>query len=103
MEPAVKERKHSFNVIKNINRGEVDKLRAEILSCAAALRDSCSGVQRFNPQYFVETIGNLENSISSRKNEELTEGWFSGFYKPKKDGWYEMVTTVEVRQVSRRE
>ena len=86
-------------VIKNVDREAIEKLRRNILGCADALRKGCNGVQRHNPKYFEGLIDCLRDSIVEC-NSELQLAWFSGFVNVVGSRPREMVTTVEIRQVS---
>ncbi len=86
-------------VIKDVHREAIKKLRLNILESAEALRKGCNGVQRHNPKYFEGLIDCLQDSIVEC-NSELQLAWFSGFVNVVGSRPREMVTTVEIRQVS---
>jgi len=71
-------RKSLMIVIKGVTRGAIEQLRLDISSCADALREGCTGVHRYNPNFFIEQIGSLEDCIVNC-NYELKKAWFTVF------------------------
>lgn len=82
-------------------RDAIEKLRVNITVHAKNLQEACCGEKHVDEYDILNMMSSLQADIMSCQSG-LEGAWFSGFIKVGMDGKREMVTTVEIRQVSHR-
>ena len=80
-------------------RDAIEKLRNDVRACAKDLQEACCGGK--DEYHILNVMSLLQAGIMSCQSG-LEGAWFSGFIRVGMDGKREMVTTVEIRQVSNR-